>query len=205
MYPARSSFTQAIERMAPSMVLPGSLVESPGATRAVRTVVRTAIRRVPGLVERAWGVVVILGKPQSRGRITLDGDRTRIDPAYLSHPSDLDTLVAGVERAAALANAEPLAPWRGTRLLPPPWVGSRAAIERHVRGNVITTYHFAGTCRMGSDPDAPVDTSLRLRGIDGVRVADASVIPETPVSALNAPTMMIAWRASELLRGAPSG
>jgi len=205
LYPARSSLTQALERMVPSMVLPGALVDSRRATAATRRLARFGVRLGPAqrLIERAWGVVVILGKPKSRGRLRLasadPAAPADIDPAYLSDPADLDTLVRGVERARALADAAPLAPWRGSALLPPPWVKSRAAIENHVRGNVITTYHFAGTCRMGDDPGAPVDSALRLRGVDGVRVVDASVIPETPVSALNAPTMMLAHRAAGLI------
>lgn len=208
LYPARSSLTQALERMVPSMVLPGAMLDSRRAIGVTRRVARFGVRRgaAQRLIERAWGVVVILGKPKSRGWLRLASADPSvpadIDPAYLSDPADLDTLVRGVERARALADAAPLGPWRGTALLPLPWVRSRAAIERHVRGNAITTYHFAGTCRMGEGDDAPVDPSLRLRGVQGVRVADASVIPETPVSALNAPSMMIAWRAVALLRGA---
>ena len=67
---------------------------------------------------------------------------------------------------------------------------------RFIRNNVITTYHYAGTCRMGSGPDAVVDDRLRVRGVSGLRVADASVIPSVPVSALNAPSMLIGYRVA---------
>ena len=65
----------------------------------------------------------------------------------------------------------------------------------------MTTFHFAGTCRMGTDAHAPVDLRLRLRGVRGLRIADASVTPSTPVSAMNAPSMLIGLRAArEIVR-----
>lgn len=63
----------------------------------------------------------------------------------------------------------------------------------------MTTFHFCGTCRMGEDADSPVDTKLRLKGFTNVRVADASVMPEIPVSALNAPSMMIGHRVADFI------
>ena len=103
---------------------------------------------------------------------------------------------------ASLARADGLAPWQPAELLPGPRAESDRAIERYVRTNAITTYHFAGTARMGEAESDPVDTQLRLRGVRGLRVADASVIPWTPVSALNAPSMLIGYRAATLLRAA---
>jgi choline dehydrogenase len=79
-------------------------------------------------------------------------------------------------------------------------VHSDDAIANYVRKNTITTYHFAGSCSMGTADGDPVDTQLRLRGVTGLRIADASVIPWTPVSALNAPSMLIGYRAARLLR-----
>jgi choline dehydrogenase len=77
---------------------------------------------------------------------------------------------------------------------------SDEAIARYIRKNTITTYHFAGTCAMGTRDDAAVDTQLRVRGVFGVRVADASAIPTTPVSALNAPSMVIGYRCAKMIR-----
>ena len=74
-----------------------------------------------------------------------------------------------------------------------------ARIRAGIRSGVMTTFHYCGTCRMGADERSPVDLQLRLKGIGNVRVADASVIPEIPVSALNAPSMMIGYRAAELI------
>ena len=74
-----------------------------------------------------------------------------------------------------------------------------AALEEWVRNNVMTTYHFGGTCRMGAEETAPVDGRLRLRGVENVRVADASVIPVLPVSAMNAPSMLLGLRAGHFI------
>jgi choline dehydrogenase len=89
--------------------------------------------------------------------------------------------------------------------MPGPWNQSDDAIARFVEKNAITTYHYAGTCAMGEGSRSVCDTRLRLRGVQGVRIADASAIPVTPVSAMNAPSMLVAWRAARyLLEDAPS-
>jgi choline dehydrogenase len=80
--------------------------------------------------------------------------------------------------------------------MPGPLVRNDRAIANWVGKNAITTYHFAGTCRMGDDARAPTDARLRLRGVDNIRIADASAIPVTPVSALNAPSMLVGMRAA---------
>ena len=76
-----------------------------------------------------------------------------------------------------------------------------STIKNFVEKSTMTTYHFCGTCKMGETEDAPVDSQLRVKGIEGLRVADASVIPEVPVSAINAPSMMIGYRAASFILG----
>jgi choline dehydrogenase-like flavoprotein len=142
-------------------------------------------------------------RPHARGTVGLnDADPAsppRIDPAYLSDPRDLAVLKAGARVLEQILDAPPLAPWRGARLYPHD--GSDAALEADIRARADTIYHPVGTCRMGRDPLAVVDPALRLHGVEGLRVVDASVMPEIVSGNTNAPTIMIAERAADLIRG----
>jgi choline dehydrogenase len=129
----------------------------------------------------------------------------RIDPGYFSHPEDLETMLHGVQLARRIARGAELAAWGNRALLPGDDVTQDDDIARFIRDNAMTTFHFAGSCRMGDDHASVVDTELCVRGVDGLRVADASVIPMTPVSALNAPSMMLGMRCAQLLRGVLRG
>jgi len=206
-YPARSSLREAMMRMLPGMVLPEGLYARPRARGAVKGAVSAAFSSAAlrAQVARVFGIVVILGKPKSRGSLTLAGSSprlpARIDLGTFAEREDLDTMIAGVARARAIAGAPPLARAWGARELFPGRLGtSRAALEGWIRNNVMTTYHYAGTCRMGEEPSAPVDARLRMRGVRGLRIADASAIPSTPVSAMNAPSMLVGLRAARFLR-----
>ncbi len=197
-YPARSSFREGLMRLLPGIALPEPLYETGWAPAALRKGVELAFRRqaVRKFVDRMWGIVVILGKPESRGRLWIESldpsVKPRIDPGYFQDPSDMKTLLRGVELARSVASAEPLARFGNTEL----WPGVlNRNLDRWTRKNVMTTYHYAGTCRMGQ----VVDTELRVRGTEGLRVADASVMPVTPVAALNAPSMMIGLRAARMM------
>jgi choline dehydrogenase len=144
-------------------------------------------------------------QPESRGRIELRSSNPLVDPAidpnYLAHPSDLDTLVEGVKLAREIARTDPLAQYRGPELTPGYDRRSDEAIASAVREGVETIYHPAGTCRMGSDDGAVVDDRLRVRGLEGLRVVDASVMPTVPRGNTNAPTVTVAERAADLIRG----
>jgi choline dehydrogenase-like flavoprotein len=149
---------------------------------------------------------VTLARPQSRGQVTLAGNDPRaplrINPRYFSHPEDMPTLVAGTRNALAIINAAPMDPYRG-KMLYPIDANDPAGIERELRRSADTEYHPCGTCRMGpaSDPMAVVDAALRVHGIDGLRVADASIMPTLVGGNTNAPTIMIGEKASDLIRG----
>ena len=205
-YPARSSFREAFMRMLPALTVPPALYHRTRLPRLVRAGVSLAFRpeAVRALVRRIYGLVVILGKPRSRGSVRLasarPGDFPRIDPAYFADPEDMDTMIKGVDLARRIADGAPLRAFGNTELLPGRWAGGRAAKAAFIRGMAMTTYHYAGTCALGQGVGSVVDERLRVRGVTGLRVADASVMPVVPVSALNAPSMLIGYKAAAFVR-----
>lgn len=145
-------------------------------------------------------------RPESRGRITLRSadpfDAPVIDPRYLSESGDLDALVAGIRRAREIIGADPLDEFRGEEVWPGDSVETNKEIAEHVRETAQTVYHPVGTCKMGDDRLAVVDDRLRVHGVADLRVIDASVMPTIPGGNTHAPTVMIAERAADLVRGA---
>ena len=140
----------------------------------------------------------------SRGRISLRSanpeDRPRLDANYLSHPVDLVNLMRGVRVARSFLRAPSLVPYIRGEILPGSAVGDDdAALEDYVRGHAQNAFHPAGTCAMGTGRDAVVDLELRVRGVEGLRVADASVMPTLIRGNTTAPTVMIAERAADFL------
>lgn len=124
-----------------------------------------------------------------------------IDPAYLSDARDLDVLVRGFRLARRILDAPAFKPYRRRELFTAD-VHSEEDIRAAIRARAETIYHPAGTCRMGSDRSAVVDAELRVRGVEGLRVVDASVMPTLIGGNTQAPTMMIAEKAADLLRRA---
>ncbi|PTE14585.1 GMC family oxidoreductase [Pseudogemmobacter blasticus] len=149
-----------------------------------------------------WSAHICALRPFSRGTVGLTSGNPlappRIDPAFLSDPRDLPLLMRAARRLEEIIAAPPLAPWRGRRLYP--HNGSDAALEADIRARADTIYHPVGTCRMGQDDLAVTDPALRVRGISGLRVVDASVMPRLIGGNTNAPTIMIAERAAALIR-----
>lgn len=153
-------------------------------------------------------LAVVLLQPRSSGTVTLRSadplDPPAVDPRYLTDPEgrDLRTLLDGLRLARRVLAREPLATLAVSELQPGSHAQSDEALVAHVRALSQTLYHPASTCRMGSDERAVVDPALRVRGLDGLRVADASVIPRLPSGHTNWPTVMIAERAAELVASA---
>ena len=145
----------------------------------------------------------VLIAPRSRGRLRL----TSADPAakpelignHLSEPKDVEALIAGVRRTREIAATEPLASFCGREIVPGADV-SDDDLDAFLRAELELLYHPAGTCRMGSGEDAVVDPELRVRGVGGLRVADASVMPLIPGGHISAPVMMVAEKAADLIR-----
>lgn len=147
---------------------------------------------------------VILLQPRSSGSVRLASAEPTtaplIDPRYLSEPADLDVLVDGVERALQVFDTEPLNSAVSGPLIPEERPRDRAEIERLIRRRAETLYHPVGTCRMGVDEGAVVDSELRVRGIDRLRVVDASVMPSIIRGHTHAAAVMIGEKAADLVR-----
>jgi choline dehydrogenase-like flavoprotein len=148
-------------------------------------------------------------RPRSRGELTLAGAdaRTppRIDPRFLSHAEDLETLVRGYKLVRRIFAQPAFAPFDGAnpaRELYDAQVVTDDEIRDAIRRRADTIYHPVGTCRMGSDERAVLDPQLRVRGVDGLRVVDASVMPTLISGNTSAPTVMIAEKAADLIRQA---
>jgi len=147
----------------------------------------------------------ILTRPQSRGTVTLRSadplDLPVVDPSYLDCDADLDVLLAGLDLARELAASDAFRAYRGRELAPGEGVAG-AALADYVRAAASTVWHPVGTCRMGRDGDAVVDPQLRVHGIAGLRVVDASVMPRITSGNPNAATIMLAEHAFDLIQGA---
>ncbi len=204
-YAAPASLQQSMQRMLPILALPGRLYRVRPLRALLRGLVDFAFALPPlrRYVSRVFGIVVILGKPTSRGCLRLASAdpavSPRIDPAYYATPEDRETMLAAVAKARDIA-MQPALSDPGLRSL------SRNAVSaltdrvwKWIGAATMTTFHFCGTCRMGDDDASPVDRRLRVKGLHNLRVADASVMPEIPVSALNAPSMMIGYRAVDFI------
>ena len=161
---------------------------------------------------RALSLLITLVAVGSRGRITLRSADPRhkpaIDPAYLSDSADIEPLVRGIRLAREFAAAGPLAKICKGELAPGPDAVTDSELTEFVRRDITTIYHPVGTCAMGGDSrlaasklTSVVDTGLRVRGVDGLRVVDASVMPAVPRGNTNAPTIAIAERAADLISG----
>lgn len=148
-------------------------------------------------------VDVILLRPDSRGTITLADPRPTvapvIDPNYLYSESDVARLVAGLRLAERLCATDALAPHLARPMEPYPGPADDRRTAEYVRRHLLTLYHPVGTCRMGVDDEAVVDPRLRVRGLAGLRVVDASVLPNLIRGHTLAPAVMLGERAADLI------
>ncbi|MGH2832439.1 MAG: GMC family oxidoreductase [Solirubrobacteraceae bacterium] len=147
----------------------------------------------------------VLISPRSRGWVRLRSsdptDKPRILTNSLAEPEDLDALVAGTVLTREIVAAGPLAEVVGRELFPGEGVGSPEDLAEDIRRRLQLIYHPVGTCRAGSDEQAVVDPQLRVRSVEGLRVADASIMPLIPGGNTNASTIMVAERAADLIKG----
>jgi len=142
--------------------------------------------------------------PKGRGRVALRSANPFADPIIdhelLGHPDDLAGLLNGLKRARDIFRQPALSKYVVKERIPGPELDSDAELTRYLRAASLTGKHAAGTCKMGIDEQAVVDPELRVHGIDALRVIDASIMPVVTSSNTNAPTIMIAERAADLVR-----
>jgi choline dehydrogenase len=156
---------------------------------------------VPGFT-----IGTVLVSPQSRGRVRLrsadPGSQPSILGNHLQESADMDAILRSIEISREIASCGPLRKVAGDLIEPKSNPTTARELREFVRESIELLYHPVGTCRMGPPGDAVVDPNLRVHGIDGLRVVDASVMPLISGGNTNAPTIMVAEKAADLIRGA---
>jgi 4-pyridoxate dehydrogenase len=151
-----------------------------------------------------FGIRPTLLHPKSRGQVALrsadPADPVRIILNLLSDPADLPALREGVYRAREVAYQKALDAYRGEELTPGPSVKTPDAIDAWIRKRAVTAHHPAGTCPMGRGPDSVLSPDLKVRGVEGLRVVDASAMPDMVSAHINACVLMLAEKAADLIR-----
>lgn len=154
--------------------------------------------------EHGFMVMINQGKPSSRGEVRLQSsditDAPLVEGNYFSQPKDLTTLARGIERIRDVYRGKEIERIGGKELFDKGGHSNLNEIKTSIKKSATNHYHVSGTCRMGSDEQAVVDTQLRLRGVEGIRIADTSIMPELVNGNTNAPVIMIAERAAEFIK-----
>ena len=146
--------------------------------------------------------------PKSRGRVRLASSNPLapplVDPQLLSHPDDVAMMLRGLKVGRQVTRASSFARYRAVEVQPGPKVQDDAALIEYIRRAAATVHHPCGSCRMGPDDQAVVDETLRVRGVEALRVVDASVFPNVVGGNTNAAVVMIAEKAADMIRGIPA-
>ena len=165
----------------------------------------------PGVKEAyadAFGIRPAIMHPDSRGEVLLRSadprERARVKFNFFSAPNDLPTLREGFRRGREIAAQKAMDKFRGEEVSPGADVKSDAEIDAFIRKTMITVHHPASTCPIGLGPEAVLDPQLRVRGVDRLRVVDASAMPDLVTAHINACVLMMAERAADLIAGKPA-
>ncbi len=201
----------------PATAMPGGLhafiktepdLEFPNIEFQFRGLAKDVHLWVPGIRPAyldGFGIRPTMLHPKSRGEVLLRSNDPLAPPRlvgnFLSEPSDIETLKEGFRRADDLAHQTPMDKYRSRRMWPDESVRTDDEVEAWLRRTLVTAHHPAGTCPMGTGDDAVLDPELRVKGIDRLRVADASVMPHIISGHLNAPAIMIGEKAAAHIRG----
>ncbi|MBH0006684.1 GMC family oxidoreductase [Psychrobacter sp. SWN149] len=155
-------------------------------------------------VQNAFSLVAAGVRPTSRGRIILNSaspdDKMNIDPNVLDTQYDVDTLVTSIKQMRNIANQPALVEWRGREIYPGEDVKTDEQIAEYARSSVVSYHHQNGTCKMGIDSLAVVTPRLKVRGVKRLRVVDASIFPFVMAGNTNAPTIMVAEKAADMIK-----
>ena len=153
----------------------------------------------------AFSCIVCVLHPQSRGKVTLrsvnPADKPKINLGIFTEQADIDLAIEGIRRTRAVYAQEPQASLIRSENLPGATMQSNEELTKHIKAFAATMQHPAGTCSMGTGTNAVVDAELKVRGVDGLRVADASVFPTLPGGNINAPVIMVGEKCADFLRG----
>ena len=196
-------------------ILANNLIHAGGFVRTEPTLDRPDIQfilvpahRVPGGRDgfgHGYALVTVVLRPKSSGEVLLGGPDPEAPPQvearFLSDPADLELLLRGLKLSREMLAMRAWDKVRGKEFRPGTDMRSDDALRDYIRNSCGTAFHPVGTCRMGHDPEAVVDAELRVRGVEGVRVVDASVMPTLIGGNTNAPTIMIAEKAADMIRG----
>jgi len=165
---------------------------------AARNGARARAHNFPG-----FSVDVVHLRPEARGSVRIKSADPLVPPAirfnFLRSREDVRALTAGMRLARKIAKQPALAGYLSEEILPGPRVNTDEEFEAAIRAHGISTLHAVGTCRMGADGAAVLDPRLRVRGVERLRVVDASIMPSVPAGNTNAPTIMIGEKASDML------
>ena len=190
----------------------GFIRTQPALSRPDVQVVFQAARRNRGTFPFPLGhgfAISIVGLcPKSRGWVRLASRdplaAPLVDPQLLSHPDDVATMLRGLKIGREVSRASSFARYRAVEVQPGPEARDDAALIEYIRRAAVTVHHPCGSCRMGADDRAVVDEQLRVRGVEALRVADASVFPRVVGGNTNAAVVMVAEKAADMIRGIPA-
>jgi choline dehydrogenase len=159
--------------------------------------------------QHGYQPLINVQRPDSLGTVLIRSSdpmqAPAIDPNYLAAPEDLRVLRDGIRLTREILAQQAFDTYRGDELTPGPEVRTDAEIDDFLRHNCHTQYHPVGTCKMGPDPLAVVDHQLKVHGLDGLRVVDASIMPVMVSANTNAATIMIAEKGAEMILQDASG
>jgi choline dehydrogenase-like flavoprotein len=183
-----------------------------GLDRPDLQIVFQPARRNPGTfplpIGHGFALSVVHLYPRSRGRVSLASPDPHtpplVDPNLLGEPEDLAPTLRGLELSRRIIAAQAFARYRAVEVQPGPAVQGAEAMADYVRKVALTVHHPVSSCRMGPDPTSVVDSQLRVHGIEGLRVADASIFPRVVGGNTNAVVVMVAEKAADMMLGIPA-